>query len=504
MSEVHPNTVRETSTPEHGARGAKPGDARGSSRAGVARSQLAGKGHDEQSAILRPSAGPGWPSPGTAAIQLEESQPSGRSMPEPDPRVADALGRAMAALDRTTPAVLGYATAVADRQSEAWQAFLEKTGGNGLLGLTSADRRRFAIGPIEPPTHLAAAPASMGALADAGGNAGMAKAIEATGADMARSASRVATSKAGGAMVGAAVAAFAGAGIPGFVLDILVNLLWSAVAGGDDGKTAYDAAKQATGQSFAVAGAIRAGASEALRKWLTKQSELKAALSADAMGIGDVESLVDWLESNLDSLSAPPQLDPMALADDLRNEWLLQHAGDEEDANAETSEYAYAKTRTAAKKADEIQGNKKLFVHQCKYAWGRLGVDLDEPVAQLTKAVGAVESLEAAAVAGALTGLRVPLRGVAHPAVFAQNLPAPGGMPLREQVTEDLEAAAVAKTFDLHCTLDLTDEDGTVFINRFDYELVPNAGFDANAAARRRDVPQSGHIIPRTWSASPD
>lgn len=36
--------------------------------------------------------------------------------------------------------------------------------------------------------------------------------------------------------------------------------------------------------------------------------------------------------------------------------------------------------------------------------------------------------------------------------------------------------AGMPKTFDLDCTLDLTNEDGTVLVKRFDYELKPASG----------------------------
>ena len=411
----------------------------------------------------------------------------------------------MSLLDQTTTAVLKYATAVANSQSAGWREFLSTTGGNGFLGLTSADRSRLAIGSVEAPTNLAPPPAGgpIDAVADAGGNAALASGIAVVGEDLAKSGVGASAGKAGRAVAGTALAAFTGAGIPGFVLDLLVNLLWSAVAGGDAQKAAYDAARQATDQAFEVANAIRAGANEVLARWLGTHDRLQAVLSDTAISFAETKSLTDWLQSNLEAL-APPQLDPKKLTSDLRLEWLQQHAGDEEDQNAETLGHAYDETRTKAKQPEEITNNKKLFIHQSKYAWGRLGLSLDKPVAQLTKALSAVETLDASAIAAKLSGTRVPLSEVQSPGLFARNLPGPGGMPLRQQVTEDLAAAVESRSFVLTCTLDLTDEDGTVFVNGFDYALTPKPGFDANEVARRGDVPQSGQIVPRSWSTSPD
>jgi len=111
--------------------------------------------------------------------------------------------------------------------------------------------------------------------------------------------------------------------------------------------------------------------------------------------------------------------------------------------------------------------------------------------------------LDASAIAAKLSGTRIPLDEVSSPQAFVSSLPLTG-MPASTMTREEPAAAAEHGTFDLHCTLDLTDEDGTVFVNKLDYELVPKPGFDANQVTQSSLDQKPGLIVPRSWSRSPD
>lgn len=523
MSEVHPHSTESAASIGGGHQPKSPEGTREQSRATVAKSQTKGLAHDEQVAALAVPSGPGWPSPGTS-VQL-----TSRDRSEPDPMIGEARERADALLEKITTAVGKYTEAIVDWQSEGWREFLRGTGGNGFIGLTSAEWAGLNQGLLNLPSDLgfgagsrtggpaARADGPARAIAqeppiagvnDAVGNAALAMGIEAGGAGALKAMAKSAGGQGAEVIQGLLVPALSGMGLPGLVVDVLVNLIWSAVSSllGLDRSAdtrADKAAERATDQAFSVANAIRASATESTSRWESKKAEFKATMASDAIGRVELESLIELLQSNLAALG-PPRPAATELTARLRDAWLRQHAGDEEDANAETNTVSYERTRRQARADPEFVGEKGLFIDQCKNAWGLLGVGLDGPVATLNAVLGATKRSDASTIAGKLSGTRIDLSNIQSPQLFEANLPIPGGMPLREKVTEDLAAAATQRTFDFWCTLDLTDEDGSVFVNRFEYELVPKPGANAHRVARSGAVPQQGQIAPRSWTKSPD
>lgn len=499
MSEVHPQDKTAPTTTKPGA-GASPGSSAGGlTRAGVAKARAAGLDHDGQVAGMAVPDGAGWPSPGTAMV-------GGYEWTDPDIFRGAERRTGIALLDRTTEAIRQYAKAIADWQSDGWGAFLDKVGGDGFIALPSAEQRELIGGPITPPTDLAPPPAPTtpaSVLADAEMNAGLAAGVSAVGAPLAKSGLKAATSGAGEALAGTALLAFTGAGIPGFVLGVLVNVIWSIIAGSNESRAAYEAGRKAARSTRAISNAIRKGADGVNDDWASKRAGIASIIDDDTAGSAELRALNGWLTANLAAL-APPALSPEPLTQRLYELWLRQRAGDEEDANADTNANAYGEVKKElGREGRGFENTPDLFVDQAKYAWGKLGLSLDGPIATLNGALSAVRPKGAPAIAGALSGMWVTLDEVKSPEAFVAALPAPTRMPPAFGGREDVKAAAENQTFALRCRVALDETDGTVYVERFDYALTPKPGFDADRVTQSKDGQLPGLIVPRSWTEKP-
>jgi len=204
----------------------------------------------------------------------------------------------------------------------------------------------------------------------------------------------------------------------------------------------------------------------------------------------------------------PPETDS-ALVEALLAEWVLQHAATPEKANEDTTQKTWEKHRDTAHV--ELKGKRDLFVHQCSYAWGRMGVDIGRMSRELRRAMAAHPAAAPDDLADALDGLTLSLTPIADPEAFAryleQNQPADGVLGAAGPIAEHPERAAMRRTFDLRCTLSLKESDDAVCLKELALDLVPHAGYDARSLEARSyldpDAPEMNAIASRRWDYSP-
>ncbi|MCB9610192.1 MAG: hypothetical protein H6716_26630 [Polyangiaceae bacterium] len=418
--------------------------------------------------------------------------------------------RAHIALVDSGKAVAVYARAIAKWQSVGWRNFLRATGGNGFIALTQPEWRSLFLGPLAPPSNLGALPAAGGlpTVVDAAGNAALAQGLAGAGSAAVKSAS-VSAAKASGAVLGATMAAFSGAGLPGFALGVLVNVLWSAISdlffGAENAeRAATRAAERATDQAFLISDAIRAGSDDVIDAWTIRADAFAAFIHSPASGAPELDRLARWLVKNGAAL-APPALDPDALSQTLKRHWILQHSADATEPSSDTLPTAYRQVKRSLKMkaGDGGRTTRDLFIHQAKYAWGRLGLAIDGPIGRLQAWATSVADLAPEDAATRLSGRTVRLTEVLFPEVFAATLPARGGAPPALGGYEQPAAAAREGGFELACALDLEEDDGKVCVDRFRYRLIPKDGANADEEFQTRHGAPAC-IAPRVWETSPD
>lgn len=95
-----------------------------------------------------------------------------------------------------------------------------------------------------------------------------------------------------------------------------------------------------------------------------------------ASSIPALEGLVGWVDQQVPMLMMP--VVDTALFDALIETWVLQRAGDEEDANKHTDQETYESIHKRFA-PDGNLSRRDLFIHQCRFELGRLGV-VAEPI----------------------------------------------------------------------------------------------------------------------------
>ncbi len=88
-----------------------------------------------------------------------------------------------------------------------------------------------------------------------------------------------------------------------------------------------------------------------------------------------IDDIAEAVRSAKATVKAPPSGD--GLCRDLLREWVLQNAGDEEDANKETDERTWESARERVfddDGAEDLDGHPEIFAHQCHHEWTALGL----------------------------------------------------------------------------------------------------------------------------------
>lgn len=87
-----------------------------------------------------------------------------------------------------------------------------------------------------------------------------------------------------------------------------------------------------------------------------------------------LQGMVEWADQQVPALVTP--IVDTSLHDTLLETWLLQRAGDEDSANAQTDPEAYDKVLEKLAPSGNL-ARRDLFIHQCRYQLGRMGIDAE-------------------------------------------------------------------------------------------------------------------------------
>lgn len=175
-----------------------------------------------------------------------------------------------------------------------------------------------------------------------------------------------------------------GGAILGFLYDALVEILFDPT--GKALRAAFRAGHKAGVTAMAeqaVAGLQAQIAKEGQDNMLLDELE-QAALFAGSRS--ELEGLEIWVRQQVPILLMP--VHDLSLYEKMLETWVLQRAEDEEDANKHTDAVAYDE----AHKKFATDGNlarRDLFIHQCRFEFGRLGVDAEGTLASWSKRLAA-------------------------------------------------------------------------------------------------------------------
>lgn len=271
---------------------------------------------------------------------------------------------ARAHLDSLDDAMVDYALAHSDWMLDNLQVYLQATGGAGAVQFEKVAVERLATNALRSAVQ-------------AGGRV--------VGGLVQSAARSSPTYLAGGAM-GARVAAIGGVfgGITGALIGGLWGLIDSVFERSRVNKlvhAATSALSTATAQAIAQA---RASREDHLGLWHTRRDGLRNALD-DARGLGELELLHKTIPvltaSARDAAAALRGNKDLAKA--LLVAWLKQTAKDDEDPGKDVNPVNYKRTRTAVGNHPEAADKSDLYIEQCRYEWGKLGVDAGEALAAL-------------------------------------------------------------------------------------------------------------------------
>lgn len=249
--------------------------------------------------------------------------------------------------------------------------------------------------------------------------------------------------------------------------------------------------------------------------------------------------LEDWVATQIPPLLMPIHDD--SLFEGMLETWVLQRAGDEEDANKHTDSDTY----DAAHERFATDGNlarRDLFIHQCRFELGRLGVDAEPSLSlwqkQLTSQPPTRKTGE---VVKALGPLRFQTTRFADPGRFIRTIRDTKGenafifsAPMFESLFDPEELAQAEQeklpegglqsagyaafmrhnidrsTRILHtlgtgglkltCDVELTDADGAIYVDRYKYRLEGLRHREDGWARDREDI----NMRNTEWTDSPD
>lgn len=158
----------------------------------------------------------------------------------------------------------------------------------------------------------------------------------------------------------------------GMLYDFVVELLFDPT--GKKLREAYRAGARAGADAVAhAAQAALATVARDLGEDKLLLDELGRAITR-AGSRGALFGLVEWMKLERAALSIPVVDD--SLYRGLIEAWVLQRAGDEEDGNKHTDPEAYAAAHDKLA-PDGNLARRDLFIHQCRFAFARLGLDTD-------------------------------------------------------------------------------------------------------------------------------
>lgn len=289
---------------------------------------------------------------------------------------------------------------------------------------------------------------------------------------------------AAGALVGSAVAPGVGTVI-GFVVGVLVesaaSMIFEAITGKSDAAAAANAASRRTGALIEAQYGDLARASTAANAELNAGYRATQTALTNATDQASVDRIRDWATAEKDKAQTPAPITDRSLATKMIQEWVLEHAGDEEDANRSTDETEWEAARTDAFGEGDLDNHREIFAYQTRHEWASAGFNvgqaqaiIDDVMAMRRGADGITGSINTAQAYERYNGRRytLPVADTTRwGAYWREHKSRPTSTPHRR----GWEAAAAmidAGQFTVDCTLDLTTADMSCYVDAWNYEIV--------------------------------
>ena len=300
-----------------------------------------------------------------------------------------------------------------------------------------------------------------------------------------------------GAAVGTAVAPGVGTAI-GFAVGVLIESIAGAIFDWITGKAEVDeAAAQASRRTAQLSEAksikfdqqAKAATVEVQRIFAQRQTSLTATTSQ-----GTVDDINRQVADEIALIKNPPPSDDRSLYKMMIHDWVLEHAGDEEEANKATSEAQWQGALSAAKdptgvnrerkamglpalpqtlpKGEDLDNHPEIFAYQTRGHWLGAGLPGFAAASEMIEKVKQIQG-EARDPAQAVMGYFDDKRFEFHSTTSSQLLirflkqELPSLLPLSEEGKFCIEK----NQFILTCTLDLSSGDGSVYVNEWEYTL---------------------------------
>lgn len=307
---------------------------------------------------------------------------------------------------------------------------------------------------------------------------------------------------AGGAAAGGAIGNVPGA-IIGFVVGLLietaVGLIYDAIAGSDEDRAAAEASKRTGSLIEDKEQALQKQEEVGIAAGRQKADELRGQVAA----IGnDPAKLVEarWpirREAN-DTRKNLPDAANLGLAKEMLRDWVMEHAGDEEDANRSTSEAQWEGARTRVfGKGDSLDNHPQIFAFQTRGHFNDVGLDIKE-----IQAVTARADLEWHRgedwMMKEYDGKRFVFNSARDPAALIRFLSSRYHRP-----TAAAEQAIRDGRFTLVCALDLDEDDGAVYVDEWEYTITFRGGAEREKWWAKASPPHAKQN-PLQFSYSPD
>ncbi len=339
--------------------------------------------------------------------------------------------------------------------------------------------------------------AAQGALSNAFGNAvadgatWVAKKVAARGLTAASTAVGAAIGNVPGAIVGFVV---------GVLLETAAGMLYETLFGSPSDDAATEAAVR-TAALISTHDARLEQQSKAARSHSRERIEQMRQRLADSNDPVEVDNIGMTADTDQQDLANhEPDIANRSLADQMIAEWVLEHAGDEEDENSDVTGSDWDAAREMRFGGD-LDNRPELFAFQTRNQFGKMGLDtqlIQQTITALRPDLSGAATFSADAVASTYHGKRFEFNRASDPEklinFIADNY---GWFP-----SEHGKQAIREGRFRLECTLDVSSADGSVYIDEWEYAMTFEG--DEDTIWWQRTSLAHQRINPVLFDVSPD
>ena len=276
-----------------------------------------------------------------------------------------------------------------------------------------------------------------------------------------------------GAAIGTAIEPGLGTVI-GFVIGVLVesaaSMIFEAVTGKTEADEAANAASRRAGDLIlARTGALETQGAAALGSLEAVYGEAQTNLTNTTDQV-TADRVHDWAAAEKHVTATPAPLSDRSLYDRMLTDWVLEHAGDEEDAAADTSEAQWEAARDERFGAGDLDRHPEIFAYQTRGEWSKAGL----PTNQAEAIISRMQDLRrdaadpAATVLGSFDGRSYSFDAATDPEKLITYINKNNTL---SSLSAGGKTAIRNNRFVLSCALDLTTADGSCYVDEWEYKI---------------------------------